>query len=231
VKQVVIGWICLLMFPGLVLGAAPAMVEKHIFLPEKPVEKARSVSSDALKANLLFTGVLISDKGRYAFIKEKKQAKDAEARKIFREGEDISGAMITAIHPNRLVLNNNGEEVVIRLYSGSKNRPAPVKAQPPPAVQATQPSPQAQTGQAARQAAQPDKSGQGSSDDAAGAAGKTLDDKVREKHEASGSTVPLESNNPFAQALKKAMEKKQAAPTAPATNPFIEAIRRAQGKQ
>ena len=69
-KQTVIFLILLFVFPVMAFAASP-MVEKHIFLPEKASGKKNILSDDKIKESLLFTGVVISEKGRYALIKEK----------------------------------------------------------------------------------------------------------------------------------------------------------------
>lgn len=229
-KQCVFICIWMLVFPAVVWCASAPMVEKHIFLPEKPVEQVEAVSGDALKAGLEFTGVLISDKGRFAFIKEKKPPKRGDVKNIYQEGDTIFGAVITTITPNHLVLNNKGDDVQLKLYRGNKKRPAPVKVAAPPQVTPAPAIDSTKAGQAQQAAATREKTAEDGKTVTKNAP-PTLDDKIREKHEKSGSTVPLESSNPFAQALKKAIEKKQNSPTKPAPNPFLEAIKRAQGKQ
>jgi hypothetical protein len=231
-KQVVTVWIWLLIFPGWVFGSASPMVEKHIFLPEKPAEKQQTSSDEELKERIEFTGVLISDKGRYAFAKLRNSQDRADAKVVYQQGDDIAGATITRIGPNYLVLTNKGNDILFRLYSGDKNRPNPVRAQSSQVFQTT--SPEEEEG-----AAQSDSGAAGSSGTAetqsagqstAGTASDTNSEEQRVE-QADQSTPQSGASNPFAQALKKALEKKQAAPDAP-PNPFLEAIKRfQQGKQ
>lgn len=231
-KQAIAILICLLVLPALVAAKTAPMVEKHIFLPEKPSEKKESVSDDKLKSNLEFTGVVISEKGKWAFIKEKRKKKGAgeQTRGYFKEGEEISGAVISSIEANRLVLINDGNEVNIKLFSGDKKRPAPVKVS-----KNTAPAPKA-TGKknTAKNKTQSGKSTQKANNKTVGQnTGKGLIDKQIREAEAKKGTPVAPSANPFTQALKKAIDKNQAAGTggAGASNPFIEAIKRAQQKQ
>lgn len=211
--------------PAMVFAASP-MVEKHIFLPEKPKETKESVSDDTLKKALQFTGVLISDKGKYAFIKKKaKKSKDDDRKGIYSEGEEISGALLTRIEPNYVLLTNNGNEIKLKLFDGNKKRPAPVRVK--------------------QQKTNPAKSGSAKAKSTGGKKGKgkanknsskkvsreiknTLDHKIREKARKEGDVDTLKAQNPFANALKKAMQNNQNTST---TNPFLEAIKRAQQKK
>ncbi len=69
-----------LMFsPSSVLADTSPMVEKHIFMPENLGESKEEVTaapgliSGALEKEILFTGVVISPKGRYVMITESGQ--------------------------------------------------------------------------------------------------------------------------------------------------------------
>lgn len=209
-----------------------AMVEKHIFLPEKPAEEKEVVSDDKLEKSILFTGVVVSDKGKFALITERAPKKPGEFRKkIYQEGETVSGAVISSISANHLVLTNAGNDVKIKLYRADKQRPKPVAVQP--SVQVTSQAPAA------------DASGDGAKKTSEKAQADTkapqspsqmLDNKIRQSEAAKGNVLDKKSN-PFAEALKKAIQNKQAGSsggggsTGTTTNPFLEAIKRAQEKQ
>ncbi len=213
-------------------AAAPAMVEKHIFLPEKPTEEKKVVSNDKLEKSILFTGVVVSDKGRFALIKERAPKKPGEYRKqIYQEGETVAGAVISSISANHLVLTNAGNEVKIKLYRADKQRPKPVAVQP--SVQVTSEAPAAG---AAQNGAAKDEQGKAQTDTKVSQSpSQQLDNKIRQSEAAKGNVLDKKSN-PFAEALKKAIQNKQAGSsgggsTGTTPNPFLEAIKRAQEKQ
>ena len=196
-KQTVIFLILLFVFPVMAFAASP-MVEKHIFLPEKPSEKKIILSDDKIKKSILFTGVVISEKGRYALINEKVKKKGEElAKKIYEEGEEISGAIISKIAPNYIVLLNRGKEVKIKLYSGGKKRPAPpvVKVQKPVKKATGKKKGGNQASQAAGTKTAAGQKGKQTSQKTA----PTLDQQIRQKEQAKG-TVPSTASNPFAEA-------------------------------
>ncbi|MBC8441450.1 MAG: hypothetical protein H8D87_17405 [Deltaproteobacteria bacterium] len=225
-KQTVIFLILLFVFPVMAFAASP-MVEKHIFLPEKASEKKKILSDDKIKESISFTGVVISEKGRYALINEKVKKKGEETqKKIYEEGEEISGAIISKIEPNYIVLLNSGKEIKIKLYSGAKKRPAPPAVQAPPPVETT-----ASTQETGSQASQPagikTTAGQKGSDPSQKTS-PTLDQQIKQNEQAKGN-VPSTASNPFAEALKKAMENKKSTSSG-SSNPFLEAIKRAKNK-
>jgi hypothetical protein len=209
---------------GLAFAASP-MIEKHIFLPEKVSDKKKVPFDEAkIKKDIIFTGVVISSKGRYAFIK---QRSNKDSKKIYEQGEELAGGVLSEVASNYIVLSNEGNDLKLKLYSGTKKRPAPVKekkAPPEKVVQTTKKTPAktaantaVNTGQsAANNAASTNQTSQGlfglpAVQNQGGTAGQT----------ATGAT------NPFKEALEKAMQNKS---KKPASNPFTEAIKRAQNK-
>jgi hypothetical protein len=227
-KQAIFFLTVLLVFPVMAFAASP-MVEKHIFLPEKASEKKNIVPDDKIKAGVLFTGVVISEKGRYAFIKERRRKKSLEpVKKIYGEGDEISGAVISKIAPNYIVLLNNGNEIKIKLYSGKKKRPAPPVVKAPKPAKSTAST--KKTGSKAKQTTGT------KTKTATGQKTKTplqkpppaLDQQIREKEQAKGNVLD-QATNPFADALKKAMENKTN--TSLGSNPFLEAIKNVQNKE
>ena len=173
---------------------------------------------------------MISEKGRYALINEKVKKKGEETqKKIYEEGEEISGAIISKIEPNYIVLLNSGKEIKIKLYSGAKKRPAPPAVQAPPPVETTA-STQGTGSQVNQttgaQTAVGQKNQKGS--DPSQKTPPSLDQQIRQNEQAKGN-VPSTASNPFAEALKKAMENKKSTSSG-SSNPFLEAIKRAKNK-
>jgi hypothetical protein len=206
---------------GLAFAASP-MIEKHIFLPEKVSEKKKVPFDEAkIKKDIIFTGVVISSKGKYAFIKQRSKK---DSKKIYEQGDELAGGVLSKVASNYIVLSNEGNDLKLKLYSGTKKRPAPVKVQkPPPAkvVKTAKKTPAktvASTGKpAANNAAAAKQTSQGlfglpAVQNQGGTAGQT----------ATGAT------NPFKEALQKAMQNKGSKPP---SNPFAEAIKRAQNKK
>jgi hypothetical protein len=201
--------------------ATSPMIEKHIFLPEKVSKKKKVPFDEAkIKKDIIFTGVVISSKGRYAFIK---QRSNKDSKKIYEQGEELAGGVLSEVASNYIVLSNEGNDLKLKLYSGTKKRPAPVKEKkaPPEKVVNTAKKTPAKTaaspGQpAANNAASTNQTSQGlfglpAVQNQGGAADQT----------ATGAT------NPFKEALQKAMQNKGSKPP---SNPFTEAIKRAQNK-
>jgi len=210
-----------MIIPDLVF-AKSSMVEKHIFLPEKVSDKKKvPFLEEKIKKDIIFTGVVISSKGRYAFIKQRSKK---DSKKIYEQGDELAGGVLSEIASNYIVLSNDGKDLKLKLYSGNKKRPAPIKVKQPPPVKAaktagkTVAKPAAKTGQpAASNAASSKKTSQGlfglpAGQNQVGATGQT----------------GAETTNPFQEALKKAMQNKG---SKPASNPFAEAIKRAQNKE
>jgi len=209
-----------LTIPGLAFATSP-MIEKHIFLPEKVSKKKKVPFNEAkIKKDLIFSGVVISSKGRYAFIKQRSKKDD---KKIFEQGDELAGGVLSRIASNYIVLSNDGKDLKLKLYSVKKKRPAPVKVKkaPPAKVVKTAKKTPAKTASntakpAANNAASTKKTSKGlfglpAVQNQGGTAGQT----------ATGAT------NPFKEALQKAMQNKGSKPP---SNPFTEAIKRAQNK-
>lgn len=232
-KKKIMGVVFFVVFPALVFGASP-MIEKHIFLPKKAEKKQDNVSDEKLKKSLVFTGVVISDKGKYALVKTKARKKGVENKKIYQEGDEISGAVVSQIASNYIVLLNDDNEVKIKLFSAGKKRPAAPKVVQQDAIQQAEQAEKAEKtssgGSAAKpkpvkKQAAPQKTAQ--ADDSKAAA------PAQQPSAESADKAGKKASNPFAEALKKATQKaKRSAGQAPAaTNPFLEAIKRARQKQ
>lgn len=229
-KKKIMGIVSVVVFPALVFGASP-MIEKHIFLPKKAEKKQGNVSDEKLKKSLVFTGVVISDKGKYAFVKTKARKKGVENKKIYLEGDEISGAVVSQIASNYIVLLNDGNEVKIKLFSAGKKRPAAPKVVQQDAIQQAEQAEKTSSGGSAakpkpvKKQAAPQKTAQ--ADDSKAAA------PAQQPSAESADKAGKKASNPFAEALKKATQKaKRSAGQAPAaTNPFLEAIKRARQKQ
>ena len=229
-KNIFFFWVFLLIIPYLIVSdwtisglafATSPMIEKHIFLPEKVSKKKKVPFNEAkVKKDIIFTGVVISSKGRYAFIKQRSKKDD---KKIFEQGDELAGGVLSRIASNYIVLSNDGKDLKLKLYSGNKKRPAPVKVKkaPPAKVVKTAKKTPAKTASntakpAANNAASTKKTSKGlfglpAVQNQGGAAGQTA----------------TRATNPFTKALEKA---KQNLGSNPNLNPFAEAIKRAQNK-
>jgi hypothetical protein len=234
-RKVTFFWVFLLIMPylsfsglympdltisGLAFAASP-MIEKHIFLPEKVSKKKKVPFDEAkIKKDIIFTGVVISSKGKYAFIKQRSKK---DSKKIYEQGDELAGGVLSKVASNYIVLSNEGKDLKLKLYSGNKKRPAPVKVKKAPPVKVVNTAKKipaktaANTGKtAANNAASSKKTSQGlfglpAVQNQGGTVGQT----------ATGAT------NPFKEALQKAMQNKGSKPP---SNPFTEAIKRAQNK-
>ena len=229
-KNIFFFWVFLLIIPYLIVSdwtisglafATSPMIEKHIFLPEKVSKKKKVPFNEAkVKKDIIFTGVVISSKGRYAFIKQRSKKDD---KKIFEQGDELAGGILSEIASNYIVLSNDGKDLKLKLYSGNKKRPAPVKVKkaPPAKVVKTAKKTPAKTASntakpAANNAASTKKTSKGlfglpAVQNQGGTAGQTA----------------TRATNPFTKALEKA---KQNLGSNPNLNPFAEAIKRAQNK-
>jgi hypothetical protein len=121
------------------LAGPSSMVEKHIFTPEKTSETrdesqpAPGVISSALEKDILFAGVIISKKGKFAIVRENAKNDKAGPKQLLKQGDQIKGMTIQEIGPNFVLLTGKENSTVkMALYKGAKTRPAPppVEAKP-----------------------------------------------------------------------------------------------------
>lgn len=114
------------------VSAEPSpMVQRHIFAPDQGLEQKADVPPPipvdpaALAKDLIFTGVLMTPKGKQAILAETgKNEKGAQKQKhIVQEGESVKGMAIKEIGSNYLLLSSNENLVRIKLYAGIKSRP------------------------------------------------------------------------------------------------------------
>jgi len=105
------------------------MVQQHIFAPDQGLEQKAPpiapVDAAGLEKDLIFTGVLLTPKGKQAILAETgKNEKGAQKQKhIMKEGDSIKGMAIKEIGSNYLLLSSNENLVRIKLYAGIKSRP------------------------------------------------------------------------------------------------------------
>jgi len=103
------------------------MVEKHIFSPRTEVTgrygKRESSKTNKWERSLVFTGIIISPRGKLALIKEKDRSK--EKSQLYKEGEEVNGMIIKEIGPNYIILSGEGKDVRLSLYKAEKKRPRP----------------------------------------------------------------------------------------------------------
>ena len=114
------------------VSAEPSpMVQRHIFAPDQGLEQKADVpvpipvDPAVLAKDLIFTGVLVTSKGKQAILAETgKNEKGAQKQKhIMKEGESVKGMAIKEIGSNYLLLSSNENLVRIKLYAGIKSRP------------------------------------------------------------------------------------------------------------
>lgn len=112
------------------VSAEPSpMVQQHIFAPDQGLEQkappVAPVDTAGLEKDLIFTGVLLTPKGKQAILAETgKNEKGAQKQKhIMKEGDSIKGMAIKEIGSNYLLLSSNENLVRIKLYAGIKSRP------------------------------------------------------------------------------------------------------------
>ncbi len=234
-------WVVVFCMWALPIGRADAspMVKRHLFTPESETNKflkglQKSPLVEKLKKELIFSGIIKSSQGNWAMIRDRKargRKGQQEAIKRYEEGDEIRGLLIKEIGSNYLVLTGEGSEVRLNLFQGEKRRPAA-----PPALPSTT------AGAAARQSKSAPAAG-GSTHrlqkSAADSSQKAAQLSKSAKNKAQGSSVvsptvkssSAKTSNPFAEALKRAREKRQAGGNqAPdENNPFSQALRRARG--
>ena len=125
------------------------MAEKHIFTPEnvsdsrEEAPSAPGVISSALEKDVLFTGILISPKGRSVILSENVKNDKAGIKHVLKQGDQIKGMTIQEIGSNFVLLSGKeNTPVKLNLYKGAKTRPAPVLAETKPEVAAGANTPQ-----------------------------------------------------------------------------------------
>ncbi len=107
------------------VGASSPMVEKHMFSPEPDLKRShKSPLALKLEKQVVFSGVIISSRGKWAMIREKRRKADSELRGLHKEGDEIYGMVIKEIGNNFLILAGEGKEVRLNLYHEGKQRPA-----------------------------------------------------------------------------------------------------------
>jgi hypothetical protein len=123
------------------------MVQQHIFAPDQGLEQKAPpiapVDVAGLEKDLIFTGVLLTPKGKQAILAETvKNEKGMQKQKhIMKEGDSIKGMSIKEIGSNYLLLSSNENLVRIKLYAGIKSRPiAPPDTAPADAGSAANPT-------------------------------------------------------------------------------------------
>ena len=134
----------ILLFIGLFLSfsAGPVwadmspMAEKHIFTPDNAGEQKEEVPpksgivSPALEKEILFTGVLITPKGKSVILAENVKSDKAGLKHVLKQGDQIKGMTIQEIGSNFVLLSGKENTTVkMNLYKGAKARPAPVLAE------------------------------------------------------------------------------------------------------
>ena len=126
--------LCLIFSAGSVMADMTPMVEKHIFTSGKSREEAAvapKVISGPIEKEIVFTGVIISPKGKFIIVTENdnkpKANKDhTDTKQVLKQGDQIKGMTIQEIGPNYVLLVDKDKATVkMNLYKGAKIRPAP----------------------------------------------------------------------------------------------------------
>ena len=122
--------------------AEPApMVSRHIFVPDQLSEHKSDdknigvVTASDLQKDLLFSGIVISPKGKQVILSKAAQHGQIAQKNLFSEGQSIDGMLIKEIGHNYLILSSGDHLLRLALYKGKKNRPVPI----PVATQAATP--------------------------------------------------------------------------------------------
>lgn len=212
------------------------MVQRHIFTPDQGIEQkgsdgpANPTNSAGLEKELVFTGILLTSKGKQVILAETGKNEKGIKKQILKEGESIKGMTIKEIGSNYMLLSSNENQVRMKLYAGIKNRPTP-PPEAPVADAAKLPAPgnQAQTSAPAATGMKTDMKpinspgGKVSPDNPSDDPGRGIFGGGRRKpgqEQASPETsaAPDAAPNPFLDVLKRATEN---APSAAGTaNPF-----------
>ncbi len=123
-KIILLPLILFLSCPFSAPGAPSLMVERHIFSPEQDGKGTHKTPMTLkLEKELMFTGVIISSRGKWAIIRETGKKKDEKDSGLRKEGDEIRGMLIKEIGSNFLILAREGKEVRLNLYHGGKPRP------------------------------------------------------------------------------------------------------------
>ncbi len=138
---------CYIFIMLLVLGAlassadaeAVPMMDRHIFTPDITGAAAKEempnipvMSNAALEKNFSFTGVMITPKGKLAILSETGSQKDAKAKRVYKEGDQVGGMTIKEIGPNYLTMVTKDKTMRMDLYKSIKSRPEPIAVGAPP---------------------------------------------------------------------------------------------------
>ena len=197
------------------------MVQQHIFAPDQGLEQKAPpiapVDAAGLEKDLIFTGVLITPKGKQAILAETgKNEKGAQKQKhIMKEGDSIKGMSIKEIGSNYLLLSSNENLVRIKLYAGIKSRPI---APPDTAL--------ADAGSAANPTKPPAAGNQPQNASPASPGSKT---DMKSKNAPAGNTPPVmpidnTGNGAFGGGGENPGQQQASQPTT--SNPFLDVIRR-----
>jgi len=129
---------------GMVFAEAIPMIDRHIFLPESPGEQKEespavpAATGSALEKEILFSGVLVTPKGKQAIISENIKNDKTKQKHVYKEGDQIKGMTVKEIGSNYVMIATKENTVRLNLYKGIKSRPAPA---PEPVNADTQNSP------------------------------------------------------------------------------------------
>jgi hypothetical protein len=201
------------------------MVEKHIFLAESPSseEEGSSMDTTQVKIKMVFTGVVISDRGRYALIEEKIHKEKGKKKKIYAMGDTISGYRIKRIEPNYIVLSQGDRSIKLKLYGSVKNRPAYIGA----------PGATAQAGTGSSNGNQPANARNAVRNNTVPGKGAVPGQKNNGSGTAKPVTPPAPKaavSNAFADAIRKAVEKAKSGNAPQKSNPFLDIVKKARQK-
>ena len=199
------------------------MAEKHIFTPDNAGDQKEEVLpksgvvSPVLEKEILFTGVLITPKGKSAILAENVKSDKAGIKHMLKQGDQIKGMTIQEIGSNFVLLSGKENTTVkMNLYKGAKTRPAPVLAEVKPEAAAAAntllaPPVAPKTGKSPDVQPQSMPAAEKELPSPFGGAGNSS--KGKAPQEQSAEPPP----NPFAEVLNKASNRN---PTSTPTNPF-----------
>ena len=124
-------WVLISLLPSSAIASGSDIVERHIFSPDETKKDEPSIQKPAGQAEkeLQVSGIVRTEKGAFVMLRNKK---DKNKLIVIKEGEEISGYKIARIGSNYIVVTSDGNEIVMNLYKGAKDRPAGQPEAPTP---------------------------------------------------------------------------------------------------
>ena len=111
------------------------VAEQNLFHPERKIPPESKDEKALPKPELLLYGTLLADNLRLAYIEDKKAPQSSPGRgprqTVVKQGDTISGFLLTSVEADRIVLVRGEEQLVVFLSDAKKPRSVVTPAQPP----------------------------------------------------------------------------------------------------